>query len=193
MTRTVSRSPVTLPLSLTPEQAAAIAVALAAQPDGAYAAEGRAALEKVLEALEPDPRRRAQLLASSLWVSAEAEHAEAIRSVLEQAVTRRRVLHVRYRDAEGQASRRKVEPQLLVRSSDHWFLVAWCRERQALRWFRADRIEEAEPTEESAPRRDLTGVGAPPWANHPAGRALPKKAPAAPKPPRLVVLRGGQA
>jgi hypothetical protein len=46
MTRTVSRSPVTLPLSLTPEQAAAVAVALAAQPDGPYAAEGRGALER---------------------------------------------------------------------------------------------------------------------------------------------------
>ena len=34
-----------------------------------------------------------------------------------------------------------VEPQLVVRSSEHWFLVAWCQERQALRWFRADRIQ----------------------------------------------------
>jgi hypothetical protein len=84
-----------------------------------------------------------------------------------------------------------VEPQLLVRSSDHSFLVAWCRERQALRWFREDRIEAAEPTDETAPRRDLTGLGAPPASNHPAGRALGRTKPA--PPPRLVVLPGGRS
>jgi predicted DNA-binding transcriptional regulator YafY len=50
------------PVAFTPEEAAAVAVALAASPDGPYAAAGRGALAKVLEALEPDPGRRAQLL-----------------------------------------------------------------------------------------------------------------------------------
>jgi predicted DNA-binding transcriptional regulator YafY len=190
--RTESRSTATLPpVTLTPEEAAAIAVALAARPDGPYAADGRAALEKVLDVLEPDPVRRAQLLATSLWVSAEAGHAAEIRSVVEQAVARRRVVSLRYHDGQGRASRRDVEPQLLVRNSDHVFLVAWCRERQALRWFREDRIEAVELTDETAPRRDLTGLGAPPVAGHPAGRALGRAAVATP--PRLVVLPGGRA
>jgi len=185
------------PVTLTPEEAAAVAVALASRPDGPYADAGRGALEKVLAALEPDPRRRADLLATSLWVSAEAGRADEIHAVVEQAVTRRHVLVLHYRDGQGQASRREVEPQLLVRSSDHSFLVAWCRERQALRWFRQDRIEAVEPTEETAPRRDLAGLGAPPASNHPAGRALsrtkPPKPPRAPAPPRLVVLPGGRS
>jgi predicted DNA-binding transcriptional regulator YafY len=189
--RTESRSTATLPpVTLTPEEAAAIAVALAARPDGPYAADGRAALEKVLDVLEPDPGRRAQLLATSLWVSAEAGRAAEIRSVVEQAVARRRVVSLRYHDGRGRASRREVEPQLLVRSSDHVFLVAWCRERQALRWFREDRIEAVELTDETAPRRDLAGLGAPPVTGHPAGRALGRGAAA---PPRLVVLPGGRA
>jgi predicted DNA-binding transcriptional regulator YafY len=190
VSRTESRRTATLPpVTLTPEEAAAIAVALAAQPGGPYAPDGRAALEKVLDALEPDAGRRAQLLATSLWVSAEAGHAAEIRSVVEQAVARRRVVSLRYHDGQGRASRREVEPQLLVRSSDHVFLVAWCRERQALRWFREDRIEAVELTDETAPRRDLAGLGAPPVAGHPAGRALGRGAAAAP--PRLVVLPGG--
>jgi predicted DNA-binding transcriptional regulator YafY len=193
MTRTVSRSPVTLPpVTLSPEEAAAIAVALAAQPDGPYAEAGRGALEKVLAALEPDPGRRSQLLATSLWVSADAARSAEIRSVIEEAVSRHRVVALGYRDGQGQASRREVEPQLLVRSSDHLFLVAWCRERSALRWFREDRIETAELTGETAPRRDLTGLGAPPATGHPAGRAL-KRTPATPTPPKLVVLPGGRA
>ena len=192
MNRTEPRpAPSLPPVTLTPEEAAAVAVALASRPDGPYADAGRGALEKVLAVLEPDPRRRADLLATSLWVSAEAGHAAEIHGVVEQAVTRHRVLALRYRDGKGEASRREVEPQLLVRSSDHLFLVAWCRERQALRWFREDRIETAELTGETAPRRDLVDLGAPPTTTHPAGRALGRAK--APAPPRLVVLPGGRA
>jgi predicted DNA-binding transcriptional regulator YafY len=191
MTRTVSRSPGTLPpVTLNPEEAAAIAVALAAQPEGPYAAAGRGALEKVLAALEPDPGRRSQLLATSLWVSAEAERTTEIRSAIEEAVSRRQVVALRYHDGQGNASRREVEPQLIVRSSDHVFLVAWCRERSALRWFRTDRIESAEPTGETAQRRDLTGLGAPPATGHPAGRKL--RAAAEQRRPTLTLVPGGR-
>src|SRR5205085_5459331 len=121
MTRTAPDAAATLPpVTLTPEEAAAIAVALAAQPDGPYAEAGRGALEKVLDVLEPDPRRRAQLLATSLWVSAEAGRSAELRSVVEQAVTRRRVLVLRYRDGKGTPSRREVEPHMLARAHDHW-------------------------------------------------------------------------
>src|SRR3954447_13222054 len=121
MASTESRPAATLPpVALTPEEAAAIAVALAAQPEGAYAEAGRGALEKVLGALEPDPRRRAQLLATSLWVSGEAGRSAELRSVVERAVKHRRVLVIRYRDGKGTLSRREVEPQLLARAHDHW-------------------------------------------------------------------------
>jgi predicted DNA-binding transcriptional regulator YafY len=189
--RTEPRSPAATlpPVTLTPEEAAAIAVALAAQPEGPYAADGRAALEKVLGVLEPDPGRRASLLATSLWVSAEADHSARIRPAVEEAVTRRRVLLLRYRDSRGSTSRREVEPQLLARSGRYWFLVAWCRERSAMRWFREDRIESVELTDETAPRRDPADLGTPPTDRHPAGRAQGRSTPATP--PRLVVLPGG--
>jgi hypothetical protein len=59
-----------------------------------------------------------------------------------------------------------------------------------MRWFREDRIERAELTGETAPRRDLADLGTPPAEGHPAGRALDRAAPEAP--PRLVVLPGGR-
>jgi predicted DNA-binding transcriptional regulator YafY len=197
MTRTVSRSPVTLPLSLTPEQAAAIAVALAAQPDGPYAAEGLGALYKVVAALEPDPRRRESLVASIQLVRLEAGRAGAVRSVVEQGLTGRRVLALHYRDGTGASSRREVEPQLLARTADREYLVAWCREREAMRWFRLDRIDSAELTTESVARRDPASFGPPPAGDsapgdhptHPAGRALRRRVPE--QRPRLVVLPGG--
>ncbi len=60
------------PVTLTPEEAAAVAVALAAQPAGPFAEAGREALEKVLVALEPDPRRRAELQEAGRRTSAQA-------------------------------------------------------------------------------------------------------------------------
>ena len=59
-----SPTPLLPPVDLTPEEAAAVAVALAAQPAGPFAAAGREALGKVLAALEPDPLRRAELEAA---------------------------------------------------------------------------------------------------------------------------------
>jgi predicted DNA-binding transcriptional regulator YafY len=194
MTRTVPREATPLPpIALTPEQAAAVAVALATQPDGPYAAHGRAALDAVIAALEPDPRRRAALVESTRLVRAEAGRATGVRSVVEQGLTQRRVVVLHYRDGKGATSRREVEPQLLARAADREYLVAWCRERQAVRWFRADRIEEAELTAERAPRRDPASFGAPPAGDHPthpAGRALRRPAPV--PGPRLVLLPGGR-
>ena len=196
MTRSAHRTPPPLrPVALTPEEAAAVAVALAAQPDGSFSADGRAALEKVLAVLEPDPGRRSQLLATSLWVSAEAARSAEAREVVQRAVAERRVLLLRYRDAQGRISRRAVEPQLLASGSDQAFLLAWCRERQAPRWFRLDRIEAAEATSDPAPKRDPRLFGAPAAGAHPAGRSRHPAAQAshpAGRPPRLVVLPGGR-
>jgi predicted DNA-binding transcriptional regulator YafY len=186
MTRTLPRFPATpATVDLTPEEAAAVAVALAAQPAGPYAAAGRSALEKVIAALEPDPRRRKALLASSLLVRAQAAQATELRAVVEQAVAQHRVLVLGYRDGRGRPTRREVEPQLLARAADREYLVAWCRERQAARWFRWDRIEAAEFTGETAPRRDpgefadRSAERRARAAGHPAGRALRRPGPAA--------------
>lgn len=191
MTRTARRTTTPLPpVSLTPEEAAAVAVALSAQPEGPYSDAGPGALEKVLSVLEPDPARRAQLLATSLWVSAEAGHGAEVRETLERAVVQRRVVVLRYRDGNGRATRREVEPQLLSRTAGSWYLAGWCRQREAPRWFRADRIESAELTGETAPRRDRQMFGAP-SETHPAGRG---RRPGTAEPRhRLVVLPGGKA
>jgi predicted DNA-binding transcriptional regulator YafY len=192
MTSTRPRDAATLPpVTLTPEEAAAIAVALAARADGMYADDGRAALDKVLAALEPDPRRREALVASSLLVREQSARMADGRQAVEQALALHQVVVLAYRDGKGAASRREVEPQLLARAADHEYLVAWCRERQAMRWFRWDRIEGAELTGERAPRRNLTDYGTPPGGahpTHPAGRARAT----ASATPRLVLLPGGR-
>jgi predicted DNA-binding transcriptional regulator YafY len=44
-----------------------------------------------------------------------------------------------------------AEPVLFMTAIGHWYLIAWCRLRQAARAFRVDRILRAETTGEPAP------------------------------------------
>jgi predicted DNA-binding transcriptional regulator YafY len=60
------------PVAFTPEEAAAVAVALASAPAGPWADAGPTALDKVLAALEPHPDRRAALVARCAEVSGRA-------------------------------------------------------------------------------------------------------------------------
>ncbi|MGY1744597.1 helix-turn-helix transcriptional regulator [Blastococcus sp. SYSU D00695] len=153
------------PVNLTPAQAVAVAVALAGAPDAPFAADGQAALEKVLDAMGPGARARADDLGARVWVRG-GRSRPAPASAVEQALLRRCVVAIGYRDAAGDVTRRRVEPHLLARTGDHWYLVGWCRERQAPRWFRWDRIESAHLTPEPAPERDPALYGtAPPDAH----------------------------
>jgi predicted DNA-binding transcriptional regulator YafY len=153
------------PVNLTPAQAVAVAIALAGATDAPFAVDGRTALEKVLDAMGPGARQEAERLGGRVWVRAGRQRSSPA-AVVEQALLRRRVVAIRYRDGEGTVSRRRVEPHLLARTGDRWYLVAWCQDRQAPRWFRWDRIEAADLTTDTAPQRDPALYGTPPPDAH---------------------------
>jgi predicted DNA-binding transcriptional regulator YafY len=88
------------------------------------------------------------------------------------------VVALRYRDAAGQQTRRRVEPHLLACDRDVWYLIGWCLERDAVRWFRWDRIEAAHVTTQPVTDRDPGEFGVPPPDAHPV--TLAPAAPAAP-------------
>jgi predicted DNA-binding transcriptional regulator YafY len=154
------------PVNLTPAQAVAVAVALAGAADAPFAVDGRAALEKVLDVLGPQARAEAERLGGRVWVRSRADGRPDPVPVVEQALASRRVVAITYRDRGGTTSRRRVEPHLLARTGDRWYLVGWCRERDAPRWFRWDRIEAAALTSEPAPERDPAVYGTPPPDAH---------------------------
>jgi len=78
-----------------------------------------------------------------------------------------------YRDHDGSASIRSVEPHRLVHDRGRWYLVAWDTDRRDWRTFRADRIEPRTPTGPRFAPRDppdgdvatylLRGVGSATW------------------------------
>jgi predicted DNA-binding transcriptional regulator YafY len=72
---------------------------------------------------------------------------------LADAVSARRVLRIGYADRAGATTMREIEPLGYVGKETHWYLVAWCRRRDAMRVFRTDRITSVSVTSEvPAPR-----------------------------------------
>jgi predicted DNA-binding transcriptional regulator YafY len=69
-----------------------------------------------------------------------------VQQAVRRAVQERLVVVIDYVDREGNGSRREVEPSGLVRGTDGWYLVGWCRLRGDGRAFRLDRISHAETT-----------------------------------------------
>lgn len=83
--------------------------------------------------------------------------------VLNDAMERRRVLCLEYRDAAGDASSREIEPLCIVFWGGTWTLGGWCRLRGDFRQFRLDRIESQFATGEifvADPARGLDALSA---------------------------------
>ncbi len=119
----------------------------------------------MLDVLGPQARAEAERLGGRVWVRSRDGRPDPA-PVVEEALARRRVDALTYRDRQGTATRRRVEPHLLARTGEHWYLVGWCRERDAPRWFRWDRIEAADLTTETGPERDPAVYGTPPPDAH---------------------------
>ncbi len=66
-----------------------------------------------------------------------------------------------------------VEPIILA-AAGAWYLVAHCRLREGIRWFRIDRIQEANLTNQRYEARPVSDIGEPPDAARPA--LLPNRA-----------------
>ena len=153
------------PVNFTPAQAVALALAVRALPPGSpFGTDADAARAKVLDALPPEARSRADALASRVWsrpVPAQGPPASVVRAV-EVALDRSQVLAIEYASADRSVSRRRIESIVLARTGDAWYLVAWCRLRDDIRWFRLDRILRADLTPEVHVPRPVSSVGEPP-------------------------------
>ena len=130
------------PLNLTPAEAAAIATALAATRALPFAEAGRSALSKLAGVMASAPRETASRLVSLVRVAQgpASGPVDLVSGVVQQALIDSVAIEVTYRDAEAQESVRVVEPAGVVGTRNGWYLVGWCRLREAPRSFRMDRI-----------------------------------------------------
>lgn len=144
------------PIRFTADEASALAVALAAADDAApYAGAARTAAQKIAASMSGPASAAAQELAARI-VTLPAAAGSAARAAVEQALATNTVLRLSYVDAAGHESERLVEPAGLLTAEGRWYLIAWCRTRQAGRGFRLDRITAATPTDERARPHDLS-------------------------------------
>ncbi|MEV4313555.1 WYL domain-containing protein [Actinocrispum sp. NPDC049592] len=140
------------PIRFTAEEAEALSAALAAaEASGPYASAVRTASLKIAASMT-GPQLVGRIVALPSRTDA------AVRAAVERALTGNLVLRLSYVDASGRESDRVVEPAGLLTAEGRWYLIAWCRTRQAGRGFRLDRITAAAPTTERARPHDLADL-----------------------------------
>jgi predicted DNA-binding transcriptional regulator YafY len=109
--------------------------------DPALAAAAADALAKIESGLpEPLRERVAGAALFALNLRPRREDGERL-TTLRHAVRARNRVTFAYRDAQGQASERTVQPLGLFYWGETWTLGAWCELRENFRNFRVDRIE----------------------------------------------------
>lgn len=149
------------PISLTSAQAVALLAAVSAAPEAPYSDLAAVGVRKIMDALDPRTRVNADELARRIWVDNEPGPTRAVRSALEEAMAEQRVVRIAYRAADGTTSTRDVEPVVFGSTNGNWYLIGWCRLREAMRWFRFTRIERAHVTKLPCTGHSIEEIGTP--------------------------------
>lgn len=151
------------PITLTAEQVVGLHAAVRVAGDIPFRRDVQAALAKLEEALPASVRRTSRQSRSLVWIDgADQPGTSRARTVVEHATLHRLVTRITFVDVAGTITRRDVEPQALAHTGGRWYLMAWCRLRDAPRWFALDRITRADATTESVTRDSLAEFGEPP-------------------------------
>lgn len=125
---------------------------VAERGDPTLAEAARDALAKIAAVLPAD--RRPTIEEPSLLVAKRpAAPAGVGLDLLRRALREERKLVLRYRDAEGRETNRRVWPIALGFFEETRMLAAWCETRAAFRHFRVDRMIAATIEDERPPKR----------------------------------------
>ena len=116
------------------------------------------ALAKVRSFIPAEQARAIELKASQVCIDPRpwmggghiAQHLDTIKEALQQS----RLLSFTYTDGHGNRTERTVEPVQLVLKSNHWYVHAFCRRRNAFRLFRLSRMSELHMLDEAFALRD---------------------------------------
>jgi predicted DNA-binding transcriptional regulator YafY len=146
------------PVNFTPDEAVAMAIALQGMKATPYRATAASALRKLVAAMAPADATVADSLIERIHVLETPEVPAPMRREIVDAITSGRVVRMTYSDRDGVTTSREIEPLGYVVRDDAWYLVAWCRSREAIRAFRTDRIQGANPTAEVPDLREFSAA-----------------------------------
>lgn len=136
-------------LTFTYEQIDALAMGLSfveAAGDASLSQAAREARGK-LQASLPEPDKR-KLENAPLFASRRDGRASPFLKVVRRAVREAKVLRLRYGDAGGQLSERRIRPLAIWAFTDGWLFAGWSELRNDFRAFRLDRVSTIEETED---------------------------------------------
>ncbi|WP_066039224.1 helix-turn-helix transcriptional regulator [Herbiconiux solani] len=142
------------PLGFTVDEALAVMVALGSLATSPFRDAATSALRKVVAVTDAGSLSQTAELANRIHLLGDEKPAAAPEG-LAAALRTGQVLRISYTARDGSTTERDVEPMGFVGKGDNWYLIGWCRLRDGLRAFRGDRITQAEPLAERAPRRTL--------------------------------------
>jgi predicted DNA-binding transcriptional regulator YafY len=134
------------PLAMEPAEAEALVMGarlLEQDADEPLRARLRTAVAKLEAVLPPDGIRRLRAGRTQVILGGAVRRTGPLGALLE-AIVEKQVVRIVYRDTT-----RDIEPLGLVRIGNEWIVPSYCRLRDDLRAFRADRIISAEPTGET--------------------------------------------
>ena len=143
------------PLMLTPDEIEAVMlgalwVQTRGEPELVLAAKK---LITKLEAVAPE-KYRTSFLEPVVSVAPVAQPEEVLgAAAIRLAIRRRKKIALAYSDNSGQKTRRVIWPILLGYRDTSRIMAAWCELRMGFRYFRTERIVEADALEDSIPRR----------------------------------------
>ncbi|MEV0899320.1 WYL domain-containing protein [Actinoplanes sp. NPDC049802] len=153
----LDRSHTLPPVNLTPEEAVAMALALRGMARTPFRHPAASALRKLLAAMRPEDVAVAHDLADRIHLAGDVVPG-ALPRLGGAALPVGCVLRIGYADRHGAVTARDIEPLGYVGIHEKWYLIAWCRLRESVRIFRADRISTVTPTRETVRPRTLEEV-----------------------------------
>src|SRR6266542_4153131 len=138
------------PLLLDDDEAVAVAVGLRTAANGSVTGieeTSLRALAKLEQLLPSHLRHRVRALhASTVEIGSAGPRVDAeLLAAIAAACRDHQGLRFDYRDHDGSASLRSVEPHRMIHDRGRWYLVAWDSDRRDWRTFRADRIRLRTP------------------------------------------------
>lgn len=137
------------PLMFSIEETEAIVLALALLErtgDADLKAAARRVGDKIAGAVPPPLRQTLSARALHAWGTTLRQPEGIDLATVRRAIRDEEKLLIDYRDEQGRASERTIRPIALIYYSETANIVAWCELREAIRNFRADRVEACAAT-----------------------------------------------
>lgn len=112
--------------------------------DASFVKDYLEAMDKIKAVLRQNEKDKANLLSERTRFEQNLSRERNSNNIsqLQYALTNFCLVSIDYCNEGGEISKRIIEPFALISTTENWLLIAWCRLRQAFRFFRLDRISK---------------------------------------------------